>query len=157
MRLLITTPLAIVVNSADVSRLRAEDETGAFGILPGHADFLTTLAVSVVTWRSHDTEHHVAVRGGVLSVRGGDQISIVTRQAVTEETLERLGAAVLDQMKKAEEQEVATRLSGTRLEMAALRQIQRYLATGSGRLSRASATAPAVQLESDDFSQGSLG
>ena len=34
-----------------MSHLRAEDDTGAFGILPGHADFLTVLAVSVVTWR----------------------------------------------------------------------------------------------------------
>lgn len=156
MRLLITTPLATVVDTSDVSRVRAEDETGAFGILPGHADFLTTLSVSVVTWHNHGKEHHVAVRGGVLSVREGDQISIVTRQAVTEETLDRLGAAVLDQMKKAEEQEAATRLSGTRLELATMRQIQRYLATGSGHLSRTSATGPAVQRESDEFSQGSL-
>ena len=51
MRLTVTTPLAIVVEADDVAHLRAEDETGAFGILPGHADFLTALAVSVVTWR----------------------------------------------------------------------------------------------------------
>ena len=50
MRLTITTPLAIVVEADDVAHLRAEDETGAFGILPGHADFLTALAVSVASW-----------------------------------------------------------------------------------------------------------
>jgi len=33
----------------DVVYLRAEDDTGAFGILPGHTDFLTALAVSVAS------------------------------------------------------------------------------------------------------------
>jgi F-type H+-transporting ATPase subunit epsilon len=50
-RLTVTTPLAIIVEAGDVAHLRAEDETGAFGILSGHADFLTALAVSVVSWR----------------------------------------------------------------------------------------------------------
>ena len=59
MKLTVTTPLAIVVEADDVAHLRAEDETGAFGILPGHADFLTALAVSVVSWRDErGAEHH---------------------------------------------------------------------------------------------------
>ena len=59
MKLTVTTPLAIVVEADDVVHLRAEDETGAFGILPGHADFLTALAVSVVSWRdASGTEDH---------------------------------------------------------------------------------------------------
>lgn len=134
MRLTITTPLAIVVDTSDVSYVRAEDETGAFGILPGHADFLTTLAVSVVTWRDGGQEHHVAVRGGALSVHGGEHVSIVTREAVGESTLNELGDAILEQMRKEEESEESSRLAGTRLELAAIRQIQRYLATGGSRL-----------------------
>jgi len=64
-RLTVTTPLAIVIEVSDVVHLRAEDETGAFGILPGHADFLTALAVSVTSWRDErGLEHYVAVRGG---------------------------------------------------------------------------------------------
>ena len=69
MRLLVTTPMAVIVDADSVRHVRAEDETGAFGILPGHADFITALAVSVITWRNGtDEEHHVAVRGGVLTV-----------------------------------------------------------------------------------------
>ncbi|MEZ5852313.1 MAG: F0F1 ATP synthase subunit epsilon [Hyphomicrobiaceae bacterium] len=149
MKLFIATPLAIIVDISDVSYLRAEDETGAFGILAGHADFLTTLTVSVVTWRNGGQEHHVAVRGGVLTVTGGDHIAIVTRQAVTEKTLDRLGAAVLDELRREEEKEAAARLSGTKLELAAMRQLQRYLATGSGRLNRATAPFPGVPRDSD--------
>ena len=49
MRLIVTTPLAVIADASDITHLRAEDETGAFGILPGHADFLTALSVSVAT------------------------------------------------------------------------------------------------------------
>jgi len=52
MRLLITTPTAVVIDDPDVVTVRAEDESGSFGILNGHADFLTALTVSVVSWRA---------------------------------------------------------------------------------------------------------
>ncbi len=79
MKLTVTTPLAIVVDADDVAHLRAEDATGAFGILTGHADFLTALTVSVATWRDGaGKEHHVAVRGGMLEVLGGDTIAVAT-------------------------------------------------------------------------------
>jgi F-type H+-transporting ATPase subunit epsilon len=136
MRLSIATPLGIVLDASDVTHVRAEDETGAFGILPGHADFLTTLTVSVVTWRTGSREQHVAVRGGVLTVRDGEDVVIATREAVGEETLTALGDAVLDRMRKEEESEQAARMAGTRMELAALRQIQLYLASGTGRLHR---------------------
>jgi F-type H+-transporting ATPase subunit epsilon len=134
MKLTIATPMAVVVSATDVGYVRAEDDTGAFGILPGHADFLTTLSVSVVTWRENGEERHVAVRAGVLTVRGGDDVSIVTREAVGEETLSKLGNAVLDRLRHEEEEERAARLAGTRMELVAMRQIQRYLATGGNRL-----------------------
>ncbi len=54
MKLLITTPTAVVINAQDVAAVRAEDESGSFGILNGHADFLTALTVSVVSWHNAD-------------------------------------------------------------------------------------------------------
>ena len=96
MRLLVTTPVAVVVDADSVLHVRAEDETGAFGIMPGHADFITVLAISVIAWRNHAGDlHHVAVRGGVLTVRGGDMVEVATADAVGEDTLGRLGQAVL--------------------------------------------------------------
>ena len=47
MRLRITTPLSVVVDEDGILSLRAEDATGSFGILPRHADFLTSLAISI--------------------------------------------------------------------------------------------------------------
>ena len=92
MKLTVSTPLAIVVDTEDVVHLRAEDATGAFGILRGHADFLTVLEISVVTWRDDKgDEHHVAVRGGMLEVRRGEDISIATREAVRGDDLAAIG------------------------------------------------------------------
>ena len=131
MKLLVTTPLSVIVDAEDVRHLRADDETGAFGIMPGHADFITVLTVSVITWRNHlDEEHHVAVRGGVLTVRDGNLVEVATREAVGEDTLRRLGGAVLERFREEAQAEKASRVSATRLHLAAIRQLQRYLESG---------------------------
>jgi len=131
MKLLVTTPVSVTVDADDVGYVRAEDETGAFGILPGHADFVTVLAVSVVTWRAaSDGEHHVAVRGGVLTVSGGDRVEIATREAVGEDTLRRLDRAVLKRFREEASAEEESRMSATRLHLAAIWQLQRYLQSG---------------------------
>lgn len=131
MRLVVTTPMSVVVNEAAVSRIRAEDETGAFGILPGHADFITVLAISVITWRNHlDEEHHIAVRGGVLTVHGGDLVEVATREAVGEDTLRRLGREVLTRFREEARAEEQWRISATRLQLAAIRQLHRYVKAG---------------------------
>jgi F-type H+-transporting ATPase subunit epsilon len=128
MRLIVTTPLAIVVEADDISHLRAEDETGAFGILPGHADFLTALAVSVVSWRSRaGAEHHLAVRGGMLEIRGGKAIIIATREAVAGDDLRQLETEVLAAFRRRAEEERAARIDAQRLYLAAIRQICRFL------------------------------
>jgi F-type H+-transporting ATPase subunit epsilon len=128
MKLNVSTPLAVVVDSDDVTHLRAEDETGAFGILPGHADFLTVLAVSVVTWRDQrETEHYVAVRGGVFEVRGGDTIVIATKEAVHCDDLHHLETEVLVAFRRGLEEDRAARVDAQRLYLAAVRQICCFL------------------------------
>jgi F-type H+-transporting ATPase subunit epsilon len=128
MRLLVTTPVSVVVDADDVRHVRAEDETGAFGILSGHADFITILSVSVITWRDRlGEDRHIAVRGGVLTVRGGNLVEVATREAVGEDTLRQLGQAVLQRFRAEVEAEEESRLAATRLHLAAIRQLQRYL------------------------------
>jgi len=128
MRLAVTTPLAIIVDAQDVAHLRAEDDTGAFGILPGHADFLTALSVSVVSWRSQaGVEHHLAVRGGMLEVRDGEAITVATREAVASDDLRHLETEVLASFRRVIEEERAARTDAQRLYLAAIRQICRFL------------------------------
>jgi F-type H+-transporting ATPase subunit epsilon len=128
MKLLVTTPLTVVIDIDDVAHLRAEDETGAFGILPGHAHFLTALSLSVVSWRDiAGAEHYVAVRGGMLEVRGGAAISIATREAIAGDDLHRLQTEVLASFQRRSEDETTARTDAQRLYLAALRQIYRFL------------------------------
>jgi len=129
-RLTVTTPLATVVEADDVAHLRAEDETGAFGILPGHADFLTALAVSVASWRDdRGAEHHVAVRGGMLEVRGGNAIAIASPEVVSGDDLHQLESEVLARFRRQLAEEQAARTDAQRLYLAAIRQIVRFLRT----------------------------
>lgn len=145
MRLLVTTPVAVVADADDVRHVRAEDETGAFGILPGHADFITALTVSVITWRNHrDEEHYVAVRGGVLTVRDGNLVEVATREAVGEDTLHKLGRAVLARFREEAHAEEESRVSSMRLHLAAIRQIQRYLESGRAPVPQAPSSALGV-------------
>src|SRR6516225_5208183 len=128
MRLSVATPLAIVIEVGDVAHLRAEDDTGAFGILPGHADFLTALAVSVASWRDdRGAEHYVAVRGGMLEVRDGDTIAIATPEAVAGDDLHRLESEVLAKFRRQLVEEQSARTDAQRLYLAAIRQIARFL------------------------------
>jgi F-type H+-transporting ATPase subunit epsilon len=146
MKLTITTPLAVVTKVDDVTHVRAEDDTGAFGILRGHADFLTVLAVSVVSWRDvGEAEHHVAVRGGMLAVCGGTTITITTREAVADDDLHRLETEVLARFQRRNEEEIAARTDAQRLYLAAIRQIYRLLRPG-----RSSAPPPLARRASQE-------
>jgi len=127
-KLTITTPLAIAVEAEGVVYLRAEDETGAFGILPGHADFLTALSVSVASWRDdRGAEHHVAVRGGMLEVRGGCAIAIASLEAVVGDDLHQLESETLTRFRRQLAEEQTARTDAQRLYVAAIRQIIRFL------------------------------
>ena len=124
MRLLITDPAAVVADHDDVVSLRAEDETGGFGILTGHADFLTVLTISVVAWRHADgRDGFCAVRHGILTVRDGKQIAIATREAQRGDDLDALEASVLVRFRADAEAERTGRVAATRLHAETVRRI----------------------------------
>ena len=128
MRLLITTPTAVVVDDPVVVGVRAEDESGSFGILEGHADFLTALTVSVVSWRRTDeVRRFCAVRRGVLSVSRGSLVAIGTREALVGDDLDHLEHVVLAEFRDNLEAERMARTATLQLQMKAIRQIVRYL------------------------------
>lgn len=126
--LTITTPSQIVVDRLAVSSIRAEDDSGAFGVHAGHADLVTLLSASVVRWRGEDgSEHYCAIDGGVLVVSGGTDVSLACRDAILGTSLDQLEAEVrraraaqLDAMRRA-------RVEQTRLHAQAVRQMLRYL------------------------------
>jgi len=135
MKLTVTTPARVVVDTDDVAALRAEDASGSFGLLPGHADLLTVLVPTVITWRdAAGRAHYVAVRGGVLSVRAGASIAVATRQAVAGDDFDALDVALAQVMEAARDEEAQARSEALGLEAAAVRHLERYLqAASSGR------------------------
>jgi F-type H+-transporting ATPase subunit epsilon len=128
MKLRITSPLEVVVDEDGVQALRAEDASGSFGILAGHADFLTSLAISVVSWKTKvGNRRYCAVRRGVLSVEDGEIVSVATREAVLGDDLATLDNSVLTRFRADIEAERSERTGSLRLELSAIRQIVSHL------------------------------
>ena len=134
MRLTVVTPLAIVVDE-DVDSLRATDASGSFGILPGHAPFLTALTISIVSWKTSGTERFCAVRGGVLTVGDGASVAIASREAVAGDDLATLDSEVLARFQSDAEEERVEHTESMRLQLNAIRHmITRLKPGGSGRV-----------------------
>ncbi|MBV5265837.1 F0F1 ATP synthase subunit epsilon [Pinisolibacter aquiterrae] len=131
LHLTITTPAAVLVDDAAVRSVRAEDESGGFGILAGHADLLTVLPASVVRWRGDDdVEHYCALRGGVMTVAEGRLVSIACREGSLGDDLATLEARVANLRASETDADRRHRVEQTRLHAQAVRQLIRLLGTG---------------------------
>jgi len=128
MRLRVTTPLDVVVDETGVVAARAQDASGGFGMLPHHADFLTRLEISVLSWQRADgARAYCAVRGGVLTVHGGETITVATREAIRGDDLATLDREVLHRFRNEAELEQVAFVHATQLQLNAIRQIMRHL------------------------------
>lgn len=139
LHLTVTTPSQILVESDDVVAVRAEDQSGSFGILPGHADLLTVLVPSVLRWGTADgAARYCAVRGGVFTVAAGRDIAVACREGVVGDSLEDLEAKVRTVRAQELEADRKARVEQVRLHALAVRQLLRYLRPNP---------APAVTIE----------
>ena len=111
--------------------LRAEDASGSFGVLAGHAPFLTALTISIVSWRKAEDERFCAVRGGVMTVGGGTAIAIATREAVTGDDLATLDAEVLARFQSDADEERTEHVETVRLQLHAIRRMISRLRPGA--------------------------
>ncbi|MBU2963206.1 F0F1 ATP synthase subunit epsilon [Citreicella sp. C3M06] len=128
--LTVTTPLAVAVCETDVTSIRAEDRSGGFGLLPGHADFLTILGASVLRWRkSSGPWEYCALRGGVLQMHGGTTVDVACREAVRGHDLASLEALVWQTIDDEIDAARQARSEQTRLHATAIRSLIRQLGT----------------------------
>lgn len=135
MKLVISTPTSVVANIADATAIRANDESGSFGILEGHADFLTVVSISILRWRqTGGLTRYCAHRRGVLSVSGGTDVRLAVREAVLGDDPEQLENAVLVRFREAAEEEKSARAESLRLQVTAIRRIIHYLRPGGSSL-----------------------
>jgi F-type H+-transporting ATPase subunit epsilon len=124
----ITTPTRILTTSDNVVAVRVEDQSGSFGVLPGHADLLTALIPSVVRWRMADgAECFCAVSGGAFTVSAGRDVAIACREGIVGPSLEELETKVRAARTRQSELDRKARVEQTRLHALAVRQLVRYL------------------------------
>ena len=133
LHLMISTPSSVLVELPDAISVRAEDASGGFGILPGHADFLTVLSASVVRWRDGAGEaHYCAQGGGIFTVTGGNRVLVACRQGTLGDDLSTLEAQVQAMRAAGVDADRAARVAQTRLHANAVRHLMRLLRDGSG-------------------------
>src|SRR5437763_15493670 len=75
MRFELATPTRMLV-STEAEEVVAPGVEGYFGVLPGHAAFLTTLAAGEVMYRTGQRQEYLAVAGG-LAGGGAGRVSIL--------------------------------------------------------------------------------
>jgi len=86
----VATPLRLVV-AETVDELVAPGSQGYFGVLPGHAAFLTTLGIGELVYRVGRDEHYLAVAGGFAEVRN-DKVIVLADSAERPEEIDRARA-----------------------------------------------------------------
>ena len=86
----IATPTRQVV-AETVDEIVIPGSQGYFGVLPGHAPFLTTVGIGELMYRISRDEHHLAVAGGFAEVRN-DKVIVLADTAERPEEIDRARA-----------------------------------------------------------------
>lgn len=90
----LVTPYRKVV-SEEVDMITASGSMGEFGVLPGHASFLTSLKIGELTYVQGDKTYHLALNWGYFEV-DKDRVTVLveTAERADEIDLERARAAL---------------------------------------------------------------
>jgi F-type H+-transporting ATPase subunit epsilon len=83
----LATPTRMLV-SVEADEVVAPGVEGYFGVLPGHAALLTNLMPGEVTYRTGQSEHHLAVAGGFAEVTA-ERVMILAENAERPEEIDR--------------------------------------------------------------------
>jgi F-type H+-transporting ATPase subunit epsilon len=93
MKLEIVTPYKKVVDM-EVEEVTATGKLGEFGVLPGHAPFLTSLRIGELAYKYGGKVEHMALNWGYFEIRDDKIIVLVeTAEAAEEIDVERAKAA----------------------------------------------------------------
>lgn len=104
------------------TRLFAEAENGAFGMLPNHIDFVTALVPSVLILTLADGEEQIfGIDEGIL-VKKGHDVDIAIRRGIQGTDLASLRETVQESFIEMDEDERVARSALTRLEAGIVRR-----------------------------------
>lgn len=106
-KLNVVTPIKVF--ERDIKYIRLKDKTGFFGIMKGHANFLTVLLPSLCYYTDGDgKEVFLAIDEGILSVREGT-VTITSKEVFESDNAEMLAEIIENTFKKRDESEMAFR------------------------------------------------
>jgi F-type H+-transporting ATPase subunit epsilon len=71
MRVVILTPYKRLLDLSGVTELHLPVESGAIGVLPGHAPMVTAIGTGVVVYTQTDITGFFNVSGGIAEITGG--------------------------------------------------------------------------------------
>jgi F-type H+-transporting ATPase subunit epsilon len=86
MKLEIVTPYSKVVDM-EVDEVTATGKLGEFGILPGHAPFLTSLKIGELVYKNNGAAEHMALNWGYFEVKD-DKIIVLVETAEAAEVID---------------------------------------------------------------------
>ena len=128
----IATPTRLVV-AETVDEIVIPGSQGYFGVLPGHAAFLTTLGIGELMYRTGPDEHYLAVANGFAEVRN-DKVIVL---ADTTERPEEIDRARAERARERAERRLAGRVKEevdyNRALAALARALARLLTAGRNR------------------------
>lgn len=88
-----------------IKAIRLKDETGFFGIMKGHINFVTALVPSLCYYLDeNDREVFLAVDGGIVSIKEG-MMTITSREIFESEDAEKLAEIIENTMVKKDSSE----------------------------------------------------
>lgn len=127
----VANPMRLVV-SETVDEVVAPGVQGYFGVLPGHAPFLTTLHIGELMYRTGHKEHSLAIAGGFAEIRN-DKVIILADTAEHPYEIDRARA---ERARRRAEERLAGRGPGdtdyTRAMAALMRALTRLAVAAKG-------------------------
>lgn len=120
----LVTPYKRVL-SEEVDEITATGALGEFGVLPGHAPFLTSLKIGELAYKKDGVQQHMALNWGYFEVEG-DKVTVLveTAERADEIDLERAKAALgraEEALKKLSPEDKSFRIYEAALERAVIR------------------------------------
>ncbi|MCL2761241.1 MAG: F0F1 ATP synthase subunit epsilon [Desulfuromonadales bacterium] len=76
LKLELVTPYKIILNE-EVDEITATGSQGEFGLLPGHAPFLSSLKIGELSYKQHGVFYHLALNWGYVEVKDDDVTVLV--------------------------------------------------------------------------------
>ncbi|MCF6150537.1 MAG: F0F1 ATP synthase subunit epsilon [Candidatus Kuenenia sp.] len=124
----IVTPTKIL--QKEIRSIRLKDETGFFGILKGHTDFLTILVPSLCYYKDKDgNEVFLAVNGGFLHIREGN-VTLISSEVFESDNAEKLSSIIEDTFAKRDKAEKAFQKSLEGLERSFMKKTVEFIRGG---------------------------